>query len=101
MSSDSSSPGSHWRLLSAPLARLSNNPLSLIGVIFVTTAGVLWLFLLPVYVRGQVAHPYMGILLFLIIPGIFFAGLALIPLGIWLRYRRERKLGPVAWTEPA
>jgi hypothetical protein len=94
-------PGSHWRLLSAPLARLSNNPISLVGVVFVTTASVLWLFLLPVFLRGQVPHPYMGILLFLMLPGLFFGGLVLIPLGIWLRYRRERRKGPVAWTEPA
>jgi len=99
--SSSDSSGSHWRLLSAPLARLSNNPISLVGVVFVTTASVLWLFLLPVYLRGMVPHPYIGILLFLIIPGIFFGGLALIPLGAWLRYRRERKKGPVEWTEPA
>lgn len=95
------SPGSHWRLLSAPLARLSNNPVSLVGVVFVTTAGVLWLFLLPVFVRGVAPHPYMGILLFLMLPGLFFGGLVLIPLGIWLRYRRERKKGPVSWAEPA
>jgi nitrate/TMAO reductase-like tetraheme cytochrome c subunit len=93
--------GSHWRLLSAPLARLSNNPISLVGVVFVTTASVLWLFLLPVFLRGQVPHPYIGILLFLMLPGLFFGGLVLIPLGVWLRYRRERKKGPVAWTEPA
>jgi len=99
MSSETS--GSRWRLLSAPLAHLSNNPISLTGVVLVTTAGVLWLFLLPTYLRGLVAHPYMGILLFLMLPGVFFAGLALIPLGIWLRYRRERKRGPVEWTEPA
>jgi len=99
MSSESS--GGRWRLFSAPLAHLSNNPISLTGVVLVTTAGVLWLFLLPTYVRGLVAHPYMGILLFLMLPGVFFAGLALIPLGIWLRYRRERKAGPVKWAEPA
>jgi hypothetical protein len=100
MSSENPS-GGHWRLLSAPLARLSNNPISLVGVVFVTTASVLWLFLLPVFLRGLVPHPYIGILLFLMLPGLFFGGLALIPLGIWLRYRRERKKGPVAWTEPA
>jgi nitrate/TMAO reductase-like tetraheme cytochrome c subunit len=100
MNSEHSS-GGHWRLLSAPLARLSNNPISLVGVVFVTTASVLWLFLLPVFLRGLVPHPYIGILLFLMLPGLFFGGLALIPLGIWLRYRRERKKGPVAWTEPA
>ena len=99
--SSSETSGGRWRLLSAPLAHLSNNPISLTGVVLVTTAGVLWLFLLPTYLRGLVAHPYMGILLFLMLPGLFFAGLALIPLGIWLRYRRARKAGPVEWAQPA
>ena len=99
---DSDSPaGPRWRVLSAPFLHLCNHPVSLTGVVLVTTGAVLWLFLLPIYIRGLVPHPYLGILLFLIFPGIFFAGLVLIPLGVWLRYRKERKQGPVHWAEPA
>lgn len=84
-----------------PLVYLCGNWISLAGVILVTTASVLWLVLLPVLVRGSVDNPYTGILLFLLLPGVFFAGLALIPLGIWLRWRKERHLGKYPSTFPA
>ena len=74
----------------SPLVHLSNNWLSLSGVVIVTTATVFWLFLLPVTLRGEITHPYIGILVFLLLPGFFIAGLLLIPLGIVLRRRRER-----------
>ena len=34
------------------------------------------------------ANPYLGILMFLIVPAIFFAGLILIPIGAWFARRR-------------
>lgn len=77
----------------SPVIHLSNNWISRVGVVLVTTATILWLFLLPTSLRGEVQHPYIGILGFLILPGVFFAGLALIPLGIWLRRRSERASG--------
>ena len=76
-----------------PFVYLSQNWISRAGVVLVTTAVVLWLFLLPTSMRGEVQYPYIGILAFLILPGIFFAGLSLIPLGIWLHIRVERKAG--------
>ena len=38
----------------SPLVHLSNNWVSLIGVVVVTTATVFWLFLLPTTMRGDV-----------------------------------------------
>jgi hypothetical protein len=83
-----------------PLVYLSQNWISRVGVVLVTTAVVLWLFLLPTTMRGEVQYPYIGILAFLILPGVFFLGLALIPLGIWLHIRLERRAGrtPVAYV---
>jgi len=68
----------------SPLIHLSNNWISLAGVVIVTTATVFWLFLLPVTLRGEAASPYIGILVFLTLPVPFFAGLLLIPLGMWI-----------------
>ncbi len=79
----------------APLVYLSNNWISLSGVVIVTTATVFWLFLLPVTLRGEISHPYIGILVFLLLPAVFFLGLFLIPLGIALRRRRESRTGVV------
>jgi hypothetical protein len=67
---------------------LASHPVSLAGTVLVTTAGLLWCFALPAQTRGHVDNPYAGIILFLILPLVFFLGLALIPLGIFLAKRR-------------
>src|SRR6516225_878113 len=76
----------------SPLVHLSSNLLSRIGVVLVTTATVLWIILLPVTLHLQ-EHPYLGMITVLLLPGLFFLGLVLIPLGILLRRRRERRGG--------
>ncbi|HTX36862.1 MAG TPA: NapC/NirT family cytochrome c [Bryobacteraceae bacterium] len=77
----------------SPVIHLSNNWISLAGVVIVTSATIFWLFLLPTTLRGETQNPYVGILAFLTIPGPFFTGLALIPLGIWLKRKREGRTG--------
>src|SRR5512147_2342737 len=76
-----------------PIVHLSNNPLSVIGVVLVTTATVFWIFLLPTSWGAEVHNPYAGILVFMLLPGLFFLGLVLIPAGIFLRFRKERRRG--------
>src|ERR1700751_4300953 len=80
----------------SPLIHLSNNWISLLGVVLVTTATVFWLFLLPTTLRGETNSPYIGILVFLALPAPFFLGLALIPLGMWLKRKRtgQRNIYP-------
>lgn len=72
------------------LILLTGHWLSLLGLGLIVTALISWLFVLPLQVRGHVENPYIGILVFLIIPLIFFAGLALVPIGITLARRRLR-----------
>ena len=67
---------------------LTSHWLSLTGVVLVTTAGLSWLFAIPAQARGHVDNPYVGIILYLILPVVFFAGLALIPIGAALSRRR-------------
>jgi hypothetical protein len=85
---ENSTESSSWRWL-LPIVYLSSNWLSLTGVVIVTSATVLWLFLLPTTLRGATAHPYVGIFAFLLLPAIFLSGLVLIPLGIWWRRRHS------------
>ena len=73
------------------LLLISSHWVSLLGTALITTAIISWLFVLPIHVRGHVDNPYIGIVAFLIIPVVFFAGLALVPLGIFLARRRIRK----------
>ena len=77
------------------------------GVVLVTTTTIFWLFLLPITLRGETDNPYIGILAFLTIPGPFFGGLILIPLGMWLKRRREGRSGiyppdfpTLTWSNP-
>jgi len=70
---------------------LAQHWLSLTGAALVVTALVSWLFVLPLHIRGHADNPYVGILAFLVIPIVFFAGLALIPLGIFLGRRSIQK----------
>ena len=84
-----------------PLVHLSNNFLSLLGVVLVTTATVFWIFLLPTSLGPEVHNPYLGILVFLLLPMVFFLGLGLIPVGIFFRFRKERKKGSYPANFPA
>jgi hypothetical protein len=72
------------------LAIITGHWLSLLGASLVTTAALCWILALPVQVRGHVANPYIGILLFVILPIVFVGGLILIPIGVYLSRRRVR-----------
>lgn len=63
------------------------------GVVIATTGAVFWLFLLPVTLKGEATTPYIGILAFMLIPGFFFLGLILIPLGMMWQQKREHRTG--------
>ena len=102
MTPDNSNQGGRGWL--SPVIHLANNWISLAGVVIVTTAGIFWLFLLPTTLRGHTENPYVGILAFLTIPVPFFAGLLMIPLGMWLKRKREGRTAvyppnfpPLSW----
>ncbi len=84
----------------SPLVHLSNNLISLLGIVLVTTSTILFLSLIPMFWRGTAENAYLGLLVFLILPGFFIGGLVLIPIGIMLRARRERGKGLYPSTFP-
>ena len=45
-------------------------------------------------------NPYLGIIFFLILPGLFIAGLILIPIGVFLRRAQLRKAGQIPAVFP-
>lgn len=67
---------------------LTSHWVSLLGAALVTTAGFSWLFVLPMHLRGGTDNPYIGLIVFIGIPIVFFAGLALMPVGIFLAKKR-------------
>lgn len=56
----------------------------------VATALISLLFVLPQQIRGHVDNPYVGVVVFLILPAIFFTELLLIPVGVYLSKRPIR-----------
>ena len=64
---------------------------SLLGSVLIITALISWLFVLPLQVRGHASNPYVGIIVFLALPVLFFAGLALVPIGVYFSKRRIRE----------
>jgi len=70
------------------LVLLTSHWISMLGVALVTTAGFSWLFVLPIQLRGHTNNPYIGIVVFILIPVIFVLGLVLIACGVFLARRR-------------
>lgn len=81
--------------------RRVRNPLTLFGIWLTTVSGILFLVVFFADLFGLVQNPYLGILFFLVLPGFFLLGLALIPLGVYVVRRRERRgLPPAEYRWP-
>jgi hypothetical protein len=79
----------------------SQNTLSLIGVVLTTSSAITLIgFWIYDFILPGPPHPYVGILLFLLLPGIFVLGLLLIPVGILLRRRKLRDAGELPHVYP-
>src|SRR3982750_4613860 len=76
--------------------RLIRCPISVAGMVLTTISAVLFLVVFLADLFGLHTNPYIGIVFFLILPGIFLFGLALIPAGMWLERRRRQRGHPAA-----
>lgn len=83
-----------------PVVYLSHNSISRVGVVLTTSSAITLLMTYIFQLFGYAPNPYAGILLFLILPGIFVLGLLVIPLGIYGDFRRKRQLGALPLTYP-
>jgi nitrate/TMAO reductase-like tetraheme cytochrome c subunit len=71
--------------------RLIRSPISVIGMVLTTMSAVLFLVVFLADLFGWHTNPYLGIVFFLILPGVFLFGLFLIPLGAWIERRRRAR----------
>jgi hypothetical protein len=71
--------------------RLIRSPISIVGMVLTTISAVVFLVVFFADLFGLHTNPYLGIVFFLILPGIFLFGLALIPFGAWLERRRRAR----------
>jgi hypothetical protein len=85
-----------------PIFFLGQNTVTLAGAVITTSTALttvaFWFY--EIFLPGP-PHPYIGILFFLIFPGIFVFGLLLILVGIFLRLRSLRSSGKLPKTFPA
>jgi hypothetical protein len=70
---------------------LTQHWLTLLGGALVATALISLLFVLPQQIRGHVDNPYIGIIIFVVLPLIFFTGLVLVHVGIYISKRKIRE----------
>jgi nitrate/TMAO reductase-like tetraheme cytochrome c subunit len=84
-----------------PVLYLGKNRISLIGGA-ITTASLLTMigFWAVDLLSHRALNPYIGILIFLILPALFVLGLVIIPIGIWIRYRSEKRAGALPRVYP-
>ena len=97
--------GERIRVWIRPAAYLGSNSLTLVGAVLTTSSAItlvgFWVFDL---LFGGNTHPYLGVLLFLLLPGVFVVGLVLMPVGVlWrrrqlVRTRGNPKSSPVGFT---
>jgi hypothetical protein len=78
------------RLSSSLYFLFARNWITMLGASIVTTTAIAIIGLALLEITGVVNSPYLGILAFLILPGVFIAGLLLIPVGgLWKRHGWE------------
>jgi hypothetical protein len=88
----------HWV---RPALFFGNNPISLAGGAITTASAVTMIAHWVAELLGRHSeNPYLGIIFFLILPGLFVLGLVLIPIGIWLRRRTLLKAGMIPAEYP-
>jgi nitrate/TMAO reductase-like tetraheme cytochrome c subunit len=70
---------------------LARHPLAIAGALLTTVSAVVFVGLVLAALAGLFQNPYAGLVVFVIVPALFVFGLLLIPLGMWLEWRRLRR----------
>lgn len=72
------------------LAAALRNPISATGEALTTASAFLFLILHALHLLGFLQNPYVGILVFVLLPALFVVGLLIIPIGLGFERRRTR-----------
>ena len=72
-------------------AAITGNIISLIGTLMMVVSLLFILALLVMQAMGFQGGAYLGIVTFVVLPMMFLAGIFTVPLGIWLKKRRDAK----------
>ena len=74
--------------MTTPGVRLINSPVSVIGMVLTTISAVLFLIVFLADLFGLHSNPYIGLVFFVLLPGVFVLGL-----GGGVRHHRRRTAG--------
>jgi hypothetical protein len=77
------------------LPRLAYNWLSTAGAIIASVSFMLILIFLVLSLFSKLDNPYVGILLYMVLPLLLFIGLVIIPIGMFFKWRRWKKTGEI------
>jgi hypothetical protein len=80
------------------LEALARHPVAIVGALITTASAVVFIALLIAELLGLFENPYSGLVVFIALPAVFFFGLLLIPLGMWLQQRKLQR-DPAAATD--
>jgi nitrate/TMAO reductase-like tetraheme cytochrome c subunit len=79
-----------------PALFFGNNPISLAGGAITTASGITMISYWLIEIFGHANdNPYLGLIFFFLLPALFIIGLALIPIGVWVRRRKLLKAGQI------
>jgi hypothetical protein len=78
------------------LPQLTHNLISISGAVVALIAGFIIVFLLIINAMYGIRNPYMGIVLYMVLPLLLIAGLLFIPLGMYFRWRKAEKHGEIS-----
>src|ERR1700753_800739 len=84
-----------------PFLFFGKNRLSLIGGAITSASALTLIAFWAVDILGHgFLNPYVGILIFLVLPALFLFGLLLIPVGIWIRRKELKRAGELPAKYP-
>ncbi len=81
------------------LPTLSHNWISALGAVVSLVSFFVILFLIAVNLVIGIGNPYVGILLYMVLPACLAAGLVLIPVGMYSRWRRWQTKGELPYRK--
>ncbi len=78
------------------LPRLAYNWLSAAGALMSLITGLAIVLLLVLNITANITNPYLGILIYIILPPILGFAFILIPIGMYKQWRHEQKVGEIS-----
>ncbi len=81
------------------LPPLVYNWTSSIGAVVAVVAGLAIVFLLLISLVSKTINPYLGILLYMILPALLVLGLLLIPIGMYIQWRSRQKPEEISYLK--